>query len=154
MEVRITDFARERGVKTSAVAQWLRQHKTCNFGVTRKGKYVLVNTDSPDYPMLDRQYQVNVESAILDSMYLRKIVDLQDQLRLRDARLQILENEHFLLEEKTSECEDALAELALAKDEISRLVESEAAVTYERDELRTELERLKNRTFWQRLFNR
>lgn len=134
--MKLQDFAKERQVKSEAVAQYIRRHKDEYDGHTRRIDNAL-ELDEVAVELLNKKYplpqpiEVIIDHESRDKLIKAQdvIISLQQQIMLQTERLSEIELEH------------ARAQLQL-EDKEGKI-----------KELQAEIERLRNRTFWERLRN-
>ncbi len=162
----ITEYAKLRNQTPQTVSRWINNHKHLFEGhIKINGK--TRELDDIAIRELDNQYPPNLVQVVEDvelqrkaDHYLQEIMKLQNELSENKADMIVLydkclEFEHSaaLLEERTArlqETEEALKELR----EEHQASEIELAIQHEKTQALTEeIERLRKRNFFQRLFN-
>lgn len=162
----LTEFAEARNVKINAVSNYLSRHPEIKKHTVRIGKETELTPQAIDmldsvYPLPkpiqimtgvdpDEHKRVQTELEIIRKKYdatLEKITVLQDKMMEDQKLLAQAEAQKQLLEDKEAQLNAAKAEGEKKDTEIDDLKKAN-------EDLRVELERLKNRSFFDRLFNK
>lgn len=128
----LTAFAKERNVDPKAISIYLKRHKI-DYDKSK-------GLTDEQIEMLDKVYPVPKPVIVVNGL------DIDEERKLREE-----------LEQTQKKLSIALESLNSAKDKIVELTEKVADVQLletKNDEQQKELERLKNRTFWERLVNK
>lgn len=155
----ISEFARSRGIEPQTVRHYVNDHEDIKKHTKKVGKMVELSDEAIElldkiYPLPkpiqimtgvdpDEHKRVQTELEIIRKKYdatLEKITVLQDKMMEDQKLIAQAEAQKILLEDKNSQLEAARSEVENKDTEIK--------------DLRAELERLKNRSFIDRLFNK
>lgn len=162
----ITEYAKLRNQSPQTVSRWINNHKDLfdghikTSGKTKELDEIAVRELDNQYPPRLVQVVEDVELQRKAENYLQKIMELQNELSQNKADMlllydKFLETEHnaALLEERTTRLQETEEELKKLQQE-HKESEIELAIQHEKTRTLTdELDRLRNRNFFQRLFN-
>ena len=135
----ITEFARLRGKEPQAISRYLKRHPEVNQFTHKKGKTVELLPEAER--LLDKVYPLPRPVEIVEDTESRKeliqtqrlVIQLQQRLEEQAALIAKAEAVKLLLEDKEKQLEEEKARTEKAEKEI---------------------ERLKNRTLWERIRNK
>lgn len=171
----LTEFAAERNERADTIRKYISRHKNefeghCSFAGPK------MELDDVAVELLDKVYPLPKPIEIIEDTESRKellraqklIIQLQQKisdqsmaLAQAEATKLLLEDKEEQLKEKKDEIEERKAELNLVKQEVaaerSRADAERERADAERiraEEALKEVERLKNRSFFQRIFNK
>lgn len=162
----ITEYAKLRNQSPQTVSRWINNHKDLfdghikTSGKTKELDEIAVRELDNQYPPRLVQVVEDVELQRKAENYLQKIMELQNELSQNKADMlllydKFLETEHnaALLEERTTRLQETEEELKKLQQE-HKESEIELAIQHEKTRTLTdELDRIRNRNFFQRLFN-
>ncbi len=162
----ITEYAKLRNQSPQTVSRWINNHKDLfdghikTSGKTKELDEIAVRELDNQYPPRLVQVVEDVELQRKAENYLQKIMELQNELSQNKADMlllydKFLETEHnaALLKERTTRLQETEEELKKLQQE-HKESEIELAIQHEKTRTLTdELDRLRNRNFFQRLFN-
>ncbi len=169
----ISEFARVRGVEPQAVSRYLSRHPEIKDLTTKEGKSVVLSEKAME--LLEKQYPLPSPVQVVQGVpqeehiaLLKKLQEkqdayeaLQEKMIGMSAKLAQAEATQLLLESKEKQLKETKGELEDIKIELrseraNRITAEEAAKNLEKD-LSTateEMERLKARGLWDRIFNK
>lgn len=162
----ISEFARSRGIEPQTVRHYVNDHEDIKKHTKKVGKTVELSDEAIElldkiYP-LPRPVQImngvdpEEHKAVVDKLssaqeYIIKLHEtveqLKDKVNENEKLIAQAEAQKILLEDKNSQLEAARAEGEKKDTEIDYLKKAN-------EDLQAELERLKNRSFLDRLFNK
>lgn len=138
----ITEFARSRNEQVNTVSKYIREHSEFEGHITSKGKQRFL--DDFAIELLDKKYPlpkpVILQQGIPEEEHLKALQE-------KDDTIQHLQQVIIDIQAKQS---SLLLELGELKGKSLLLEDKEKQV----QEMKEELETLKNKTFFQRLFNK
>ncbi len=148
----ISEFARSRGEEPQTVRHYINDHPEIKKHTRKNGKSVELDDEAIE--LLDKVYPLprpvqmlngvdpEEHKAVMDKLASAQehIIKLQDKMMEDQKLIAQAEAQQLLLEDKNSQLEAARSEVEIKDTEIK--------------DLRAELERLKNRSFLDRLFNK
>lgn len=175
MEIKLTDFAKERKIEPSAVHMYLKRHPELGVAI-KKGKDVYLDTNHEDFQILEKKYPLPQLVEIIEDTEVRKklifaqetIIKLQNELAERDRKLfeyskQLIEgdyNKKLLvdkieqldrLERKNENLEDQVKSYQSIVDIDKKLIEENNRIILE---LEKQLEVEKEKSWIQKLFRK
>jgi len=164
--VNISEFARSRGIEPQTVRHYVNDHEDIKKHTKKVGKTVELSDEAIE--LLDKIYPLprpiqllngvdpEEHKAVVDKLssaqeYIIKLHEtveqLKDKVNENEKLIAQAEAQKILLEDKNSQLEAARAEGEKKDTENDYLKKAN-------EDLRAELERLKNRSFLDRLFNK
>lgn len=149
----IADFASQHNVQRDAVAQYIRRHPELFRGHTStQGRKMIL--DEVAVELLHEKYPLRPVEVVEDVATLRELAEAHKALAAAHAKIAelqghaaALEATKLLLEDREMQLEEEKEARKSAESEVLRLSTENAATA-------AELERLRNRGFLERLFNR
>ena len=149
----IADFASQHNVQRDAVAQYIRRHPELFRGHTStQGRKMIL--DEVAVELLHEKYPLRPVEVVEDVATLRELAEAHKALAAAHAKIAelqghaaALEATKLLLEDREMQLGEEKEARKLAESEVLRLSTENAATA-------AELERLRNRGFLERLFNR
>ena len=163
----ILEFCENRKVQASTVAMYIKRNPDLFEGhVSKSGQHTEIDDEA--FRLLDSKYPIPPELIPTPNMELlaeldrakNHIIQLQDEAIVREKLLAKAELDKLMLEEKTvqlieakSSCADLQSQNSELHEEIGRLKAQLAQAEQEASRASEEAEKLRNRSFWQRLFN-
>lgn len=149
----ITEFASSRNEQTQTISAFIKRHPEKFEGHTKKvGKTVELDENAID--ILDKQYPlpkpVTVINGVDPEEYEKILQDLKELQKKYDAAI---ENIAKIQTERLAEKEligKAEAQQLLLENTEKQLNDEKE----EKEKLQAEIDRLKNRTFWERVLNK
>lgn len=170
----LKDFAEMRGVKPDTVATYIRRHPEIAALTSTEGYHMVLSEEAID--ILDKKYPMpKPVQVIQDTESLKKLNDAQEfiiklqekmmQMAEENSRLAIQAEKVLMLEAAEQEKADRISKLEADIDRRDDLLDeekqahqntaSELADTQKQlADTQQELERMKNRSLWQRIFNK
>lgn len=163
----LKDFAEIRGVKADTVATYIRRHPEIAALTSSEGYQMVLSDEAIE--ILDKKYPMPKPVQIVqDTESLKKLAEAQaklnelhekyEELLKTNTKLALQAGRVQLLQEANDKNEEKIAsqtvELADLKAEKQQLEARAGTAEQELAEARQELDRLKNRSFFQRLFNK
>lgn len=142
----ITEFAKGRNIDRNAVSMYIRRHpELFEEHVKTVGKNVEI--DDFAYQILDKKYPLPSPVTIIDGISFEEHKATLEELANMQKHVIRLEEE---LRQQTYLVAQAEAKEILLEDRQKQLEEQKQLCK----ELSAEVDRLKNQTFWQRVFGR
>lgn len=152
--MKLVDFCSSRNIQTQTVGKYIERHPEIFTGhISKDGKLIVL--DETAEKILAERYQVKpIPVSEEETRLLKKIeesqnfiIHLQQEIIQKDKILLETQNNLSLLEYKTQELEEI-------KADSKKLETSVFDLEKQNQELKKELERLKNRNLFERLFNK
>lgn len=163
----ILDFCENRKVQVSTVTMYIKRNPDLfESHVSKSGQHTEIDEEA--FKILDAKYPIPPElipapdAELMAELDRAKnyIIQLQQQVIEQNNILALAERNKFLLEEAREDCDNLQRRNDLLNEEIGMLkaqlsISGEKVAKANEEALRAseELERLRNRSFWQRLFN-
>lgn len=163
----VLEFCNARNIQTQTVLKYIQRNPSIFEGHTSKNGQNM-EIDNAAFDILDEKYPVppeiipapNVELVAELDRAKSYIIQLQQQVIEQNQVLALAEKNKFLLEEAKEDCDNLqrrndflTEEIGNLKAQLSISGEKVAKATEEAIKASEEVERLRNRNFWQRLFN-
>lgn len=170
----LRDFAEMRGVKADTVATYIRRHPEIAEHTSTEGYFMVLDDVAID--MLDKKYPLpKPVQVIQDTESLKKLTEAQEfiiklqekmvKMAEENSKLALQAEKVLMLEAAEQEKAETIgkleAELEYKNDKIDEEQQAHQATAQELadtqkqlSEAQQELERLKNRSFFQRLLNK
>ena len=152
----ISEFAEERGRKTGTVSKYIREHpKEFEGHVTQAGKSIIL--DEIAVSILDAKYPMPKPVTIIGGIPKEEHYHVVQE---KDREIQKLQQQLIALQNESSKMQYRLGQLELLEDLTQQKDEqlqakqqelNEASIALKEKE--AEIERLKNRSLWQRIRN-
>lgn len=132
MFIKISDFARERGVKRDTINAYIRKHPEIESETTTKGKDKFIDNESAAYKELNQKYpkmelDANSLQQELNDAY-KQIAALSQELLANaklvakaDAQLVMFEEMKYQLEDKSNEIHELIEENKNKENQIKQL---------------------------------
>lgn len=158
----ISEFARERGQDRGAVNAWIRNHPEVNAVCKKQGKEKAIDTLSPEYQLLEKQYPLPQMVEVVEDKESRQkliraqelIIQLQDQLNAVTQQAALAQTQQLLLEDKEKQLEKAENLIKERETELSAERSAKEAVQSQLAEAEKRIQSLENRSLWQRIWNK
>lgn len=163
--MKMTDFARERGVNRDTITQYIRRNEGLFKGHTEvKGKALYIDEIALD--ILDKKYPLHKPVELIEDIETIKelsetrmklveaskmIINLQNKLTEQSLTIAKAEATQMLLEDKTKELERMESMLEKAEIRAEKAEEQKTAANDEIAALRKELEAERNKSWWAKL---
>lgn len=163
--MKMTDFARERGVNRDTITQYIRRNEELFKGHTEvKGKALYIDEIALD--ILDKKYPLHKPVELIEDIETIKelsetrmklveaskmIINLQNKLTEQSLAIAKAEATQMLLEDKTKELERMENMLEKAETRAEKAEEQKTAANDEIAALRKELEAERNKSWWDKL---
>jgi len=162
MLVSISDFARERGIEPQAVSRWINRHEELQKHLIEQGQKKLFERDGELYKILEEKYPYPKPTVIINGLDPDEERELRTRLAdsneaLAKAREMMIAMQNELTEQKLllAEKEHGIALLEERGNLEKQLLEAEKANLKSKNaELEEKLQKLENRSFFERIFNK
>jgi len=148
MVITISEFAEARGIDNDTVTTYIRRHKELSSCMSKKGRYLAIDTMSEAYKELDRQYPLPKPIEVLEDKESRLelirtqklVISLQNELR--EATVQIAQADaiKLLLDDKEAQLEQSRSREQELNERVLALTE--------------ELAQERSKTWWDKLTKR
>lgn len=153
--MKIQEFAESRNLKVNTVHVYLNKHKEILEDCFRDGKYLCIKEDSKGFELLCKKYPLPQPVNVIEDTESRKklivaqemIIKLQQELSEARIKIEGVKYKEYLLEAETNRADKAENELLTEKEKIEEIEKINK-------ELNEEIDKLKNRSFWSRVFNK
>ena len=148
MLVSITDFAKERNQDRDTINAYLRRYPELDKQTTKDGKNKMLDTESEVYAVLCKKYPLPQMVQIIEDTESRKqliiaqerIIELQS--KITDMQTEMLDMSRIIAQAEATQL--------LLNDKQQQL---DAAAEREQD-LQNQIQQMRSRTLWQRIFNK
>ena len=163
----VLEFCNVRNIQTQTVLKYIQRNPSIFEGHTSKNGQNM-EIDDEAFKVLDDKYPIppeiipspNAELVAELDKAKNVIIQLQQQIIDHNDTLALAEKAQFLLDERSSQLiemkasrDELQGENSELHEEIGRLKAQLAQAEQEASRASQEAEKLRNRTFWQRLFN-
>lgn len=163
----ILEFCENRKVQASTVSMYIRRNPELFEGHTSKNGQQ-TEIDDEAFKILDKKYPFPPELVAAPDAELvaeldkakTYIIQLQQQVIEKNEVLALAERNKFLLEEAKANCDDLqsrnsslMEQIGSLKAQLAAAEEKAAEAVQEASRASQEAEKLRSRSFWQRVFN-
>lgn len=162
MNISISEFSAERNIDRDTVNAWIRKHDNINRACIRKGKDKLIDTDSEEYKILEKQYPLPAPIEVIEDTESRrkliqaqelivqlqsKMLELQEEAKKNAIATAQAETQQILLEDRAQQIEHLNNQLEADRKEREQLQEDIKL-------LQAELFAEKNKSWLDKLFKK
>ena len=142
--MKIQEFAELRNLKVNTVHAYLNKHKEILEDCFRDGKYLCINEDSKGFELLCKKYPLPQPVNVIEDIESRKKLIVAQEMMIK---IESVKYKEYLLESETNRADKAENELNIEKEKIEEIEKINK-------QLNEEIDKLKNRSFWSRVFNK
>lgn len=155
MFITISEFAESRKVDRDTINAWIRKHPEVNDSCKMQGKDKVIDTSCEAYQLLEKKYPL--------PQLLQIVEDTESRVKLIKAQELIIQMQGKMAEQSIIIAKAEVTK-ALLEDKEKQLKEKDEALSRERsradqersraEELQKELEKERNKSWWQKLRGR
>ena len=159
MYITISEFAESRKVDRDTINAWIRKHPEVNDSCKMQGKDKIIDTTCEAYQILEKKYPLpQLVQIVEDTESRTKLIKAQELIIQMQGKMAELQDQ---ISEQSMIIATAEATKVLLEDKEKQLKEKDEALSREREradqersraeELQKELEKERNKTWWQKL---